>query len=101
MTYLFAFLGLLACAGTCYGLFSWSERRQASAWTVWLLGLTGASAGVGLAVVVAGLAILFLPYQGDPRQYLFLLLILCFGMILVPVGVLGGVVYHFRRLPRG
>lgn len=88
------------CALMAFGLQKQILSRPASPWMIWLRGLQGASAGVGLSALVAVLLAFALPYDAESRHYVFVALVIGLATLGLPIGVLLGIVVHFRTVPK-
>lgn len=93
-------LVLALCALSSYGLQRFIRANPISPFTVWMRGLQGGIVGVGACILLGIVLSLVARPAPESRFYFYTLMVVGLGVIGLPIGVMSGILLHFRTVPK-
>lgn len=96
----YTFLVLLLCALSAYLLQRFIRSHPVSPLMVWVRGLQGGIVSVAICIILGALLAFCTRSAPESRYYVYTLMVVGLAVMGLPIGVMSGILLHFRTVPK-
>ncbi len=93
-------LVIVLCALMAYGLQRFINAHPLSPAMVWVRGLQGGVVSVGICVLLGAILGMLAKAAPESRYYVFMVMTIGLAVMGLPIGVMSGILLHFRTVPK-